>query len=318
MKTHTVPHSKQTRMAALLVGASLASALPLVAQDLGSYEGIQQNPGVESKFRVGAGFGYRTDADIDDHNGDFNELRFSVTGLGSIKIDDKWTVNPIVSYRYSDYDFSKANLWDDIHTVRATPLVQYQLDEKWTLFGGPSVGFSAESDADISTSFTYGLIAGVRYKINPTLSVGGGFGVFTQIEDDPSILPLLLVNWQISDALGLQAGFSEVAGAGGLGVEMDYKLNDRWSVGGGLQYQKKRFRLSNENNAPVKDGVGQDTSVPLYAKVAWQASKDFSLEFVGGFSLGGNLRVEDDDGHKIDEQDYDPSALLGVRALFTF
>lgn len=319
MKKHMSHQSKQVGLTALLVGASLASVLPLAAQDIGSYECVEQHSGVQGSFRLAAGFGYRTDADIDGSgNGDFNETRFSVTGLGTININEKWTVNPILSYRYSTYDFSDGDLWDDINTVRLTPLVQYQLDERWTIFGGPSVGFSGESDADLSTAFTFGAIAGVRYKFSPTLTVGGGLGVFSQIEDDASILPLLIVNWQISEAVDLRVGVSEVAGASGLGAELGYKLNEKWSVGGGLQFQKKRFRLSDDHNAPVKDGVGEDSSVPVYAKLGWQASKDASLELVAGFTVGGNLRVEDDDGDKISDEDYDPSALFGVRALFTF
>lgn len=313
MKKNTVHQSKQTGLAALLVGASLASVLPLAAQDVGSYEGIEQTSTVQGGFRIGAGFGYRAAADFDDIKGDFSETRFSVTGLGIISVGDKWTFNPVLSYRYSAYDFSEGDLWDDIHTLRFTPLVQYKLDEKWTIFGGPSVGFSAESDADINTAVTFGAIAGVRYKVSEALTVGGGFGVFSQIEDDASVLPLLIVNWQMTEALGLNLGYTEVAASGGLGAELNYKLNEKWTVGGGLQYSKKRFRLSDKT-----DGVGEDTSVPLYAKVGWLPAKDVALELVGGFSMGGELRVEDDNGHKVADEDYDPSALFGVRALFSF
>jgi hypothetical protein len=321
MKKLTVQHSKQTGLAALLVGASLASVLPLAAQDVGGYEGIEQHSTVEGGFRVGVGFGYRTDADIDDHNGEFNETRGSVTGMGIISVNDKWTFNPILSYRFSLYDFSDGpdgDLWDDIHTVRFTPLVQYKLDEKWTIFGGPSAGFSAESDADITTAWTFGAIAGVRYKVSETLTVGGGLGVFSQIEDDPSILPLLIVNWQITERLDLRAGFSEVAAAGGLGAELGYKLNEKWTVGGGLQFQKKRFRLSEDSSAPAPDGVGEDTSVPIYAKVGWHPSTDVALELMAGINAAGNVRVEDDDGDKLADEDYDPSAIFGVRLLFNF
>jgi len=43
-----------------------------------------------------------------------------------------------------------------------------------------------------------------------------------------------------------------------------------------------------------------------------------ALELVGGVSVGGELRIENRDGHKIAELDYDPAPLVGLRAIFTF
>jgi hypothetical protein len=42
------------------------------------------------------------------------------------------------------------------------------------------------------------------------------------------------------------------------------------------------------------------------------------VELVAGVSAGGELRLEDDDGHKIAAADYDPSGLFGLRVLFNF
>jgi hypothetical protein len=37
-----------------------------------------------------------------------------------------------------------------------------------------------------------------------------------------------------------------------------------------------------------------------------------------GVSAAGEYRIEDEDGHKLGDTDYDPAALLGVRGVFTF
>jgi hypothetical protein len=302
------------RMVALVAGATLASMLPLSGQDLGSYEGAEPYS-VTGNFRVTAGFGYRTDADIDG-GGDFDELRFSVAGVGIIRFSDQWSMAPILSYRFSHYDWSFRDLWEDIHTLRTTPLMQYALDDHWTIFAGPSIGFSAESGADIGDSFTVGGIVGVRYKISPTLTVGGALGVSSQIEDDAVVIPIPIVNWEINDQWALNAGFTEVAAAGGIGAEINYRINDKWSAGAGVQFQRKRFRLSDDG--PVRDGVGEDRNVPVYAKLAWQACKNGTLELVGGVAAGGNVRIEDQNGHKLGDEDYDPSGLIGLRAVFTY
>jgi long-subunit fatty acid transport protein len=316
MKQNNVQKSfrRAGRAAALALGAALVSILPLRAQEVGSYEGADPAP-VTGGFRVTTGLGYRADADIDG-GGDFNELRFSVAGAGFIRFNDQWSLIPIVSYRFSHYDWSFRDPWEDIHTVRTTPLVQYVLDDHWTLFGGPALGFSAESGADLGDSFVFGGIVGARYRVSPSLTVGGALGVFSQIEDNASVVPLPIVSWQINEQWMLDAGFTEVAAAGGVGAEISYKINDRWSAGAGLQLQRKRFRLSDDGPAP--DGVGEDSSIPVYAKLAWQAWNNGSFELIGGVSAGGNVRIEDKNGHKIADDDYDPSGLIGLRGVFTF
>ena len=301
-------------MAAFALGMALVPVPCSFAQDVGSYEGAEPYV-VTGGFRITAGFGYRTDADI-DHGGDFNELRFSIAGVGLIRFNDQWTMAPILAYRFSHYDWSSGDPWEDIHTLRTTPLMQYALDDHWTIFGGPSLGFSAESGADIGDAFTFGGFAGVRYKVNPNLTVGGALGVFSQIEDDAVVLPLPIVQWQINDQWSLNAGFTEVAAAGGIGAEISYKINDKWAAGAGVQFQKKRFRLSDDG--PVPDGVGEDRNVPIYAKIAWQACPHGTLELIGGVAVGGNVRIEDEDGHKLGDEDYDPSGLIGLRGVFTF
>ncbi len=53
-------------------------------------------------------------------------------------------------------------------------------------------------------------------------------------------------------------------------------------MGLGAQLQTKRFRMSDDSGAPVRDGVGEDTSVPVYGKLTWHASKHASVELVAG------------------------------------
>ena len=142
------------------------------------------------------------------------------------------------------------------------------------------------------------------------------FTATTEIEDDARVRPLLLINWQIDDQWSLESGYMEVAGGGGPGGEIRYKINEKWSVAGGVQYQEKRFRLSDD--ARVREGVGEDSSFPIYARVTWQVCPHAAVELVGGASAGGELRLENRGGHTLVKEDYDPAPLVGLRALFTF
>jgi hypothetical protein len=287
-------------LAAFTLGAG---ALPLLAQN-------------GEPFRITTGVGYRADADIDNNGGDFSETRFSVSGSRGFNPNEKLRIEPMVAYRFSAYDFSRPEPWDDIHSIRATVLARYVIDDKWAVLGGPSIGFSGESDADASDAMTFGGALGASYRVSETLVVGAGFTASTEIEDDARIRPLVILNWQINDRWSFESGYMEVAAGGGPGGEIRYKINDAWSVSGGMQYQEKRFRLSDD--APVREGVGEDSSLPLYARVTWQAFPNAAFELVGGVSVGGELRLDNRDGHTIAEEDYDPAPLVGLRAILTF
>jgi len=294
----------------------LAPALPVLGQGSDAFEAIDpENPYMNT--RVIPGFGYRSKADIDS-GGEFDELAFSVRGGPSFALGNDIRLNAIASYRYSHYDFSGFGIdpWENIHTFRLTPLFVYKMDDAWSFWGGPTVAFSAEEGADWSKAFTGGAFAGVNYHYSDVLSFGGGLGITSQIEDHPAILPILLANWKFADQWTARVGFSEVAASGGIGAEVSYDLNEQWKLGAGIQFQRKRFRL--DESGPIPDGVGQDKSVPIYVKAAWELSPSATLEFLVGINAGGQVLAEDNDGQRLAKEDYDPSALIGFRAVFSF
>lgn len=298
----------------LACAGSLAPAVPALAQGAAEFEAADLQSPVTAT-RVIPGFGYRSDGDIDG-GGEFSEVAFSIRGGPSFAFSENIRMVAWASYRFSHYDFSGFDPWENIHTFRATPIVNYAMNEQWSFYGGPTFGISGEEGADFGHSFTAGALAGVSYKVHDRLSVGGGLGFFSQIEDDARLVPFITANWQFLDQWNLRVGFSEVAASGGLGAEVSYDINPHWKVGTGFQFQQKRFLL--DEDGPVPDGVGQDKSVPIYAKVGWQVTEKTLVELLVGVAVGGEVLLEDENEREIAEEDYDPSALIGLRAVFTF
>jgi len=294
----------------------IASALAVLAQNASDYEGFRPGGPVDH-FRFSLGGGYRSDADIDS-GGKFNESELRAVGTGLWGLSDQLKLATTLSYQFSHYDFSGVAVspWDDVHVVRATPLLYYILDEHWRVYGGPSFGFSAADGADWSQAFTGGGLAGFSYRFNQTLTLGAGLGVFSQIEDHARVLPIATANWQFSEQWNLRVGFLPLAGGGGLGAEVTYDLAKDWKIGAGVQFEQKRFRL--DQNGPYPDGVGQDRRVPIYAKVTWELAPGAALEGVAGVVVGGQLQIDDSNGNQIFESNYKPSALVGLRAVYRF
>ena len=42
------------------------------------------------------------------------------------------------------------------------------------------------------------------------------------------------------------------------------------------------------------------------------------VDLMAGVAVGGNLRVEDADGNRIKDHDYDPAPFVGMKAQFLF
>lgn len=178
------------------------------------------------------------------------------------------------------------------------------------------MGVAGESGADFGDAITFGGALGASYRFRPDMTVGAGFTASTEIEDSARIRPLVIAHWQINEQWSFESGYTEVAGGGGPGGEIRYKISEVWSVAAGLQYHEKRFRLSDD--ARVRDGVGEDSSWPIFAKLTWQVCPNGALELVGGVAVAGELRLENRDGKTIRREDYDPAPLVGLRALLTF
>ena len=157
------------------------------------------------------------------------------------------------NYAFDNYSFSGSTSlggpepWDDVHTFGLRATLSYKATNEWTVFTGPVLQFSHESDGDIGDGFTGGGFIGASYVFSPQLVLGGGLGVLSQIEDDARVFPILVVHWQILDHLRLT---SQTAGSssGIAGLELVYDWGNDWEVAFGGSYSFHRFRLDDEGD----------------------------------------------------------------------
>jgi len=292
----------------------LLVASPLWAQPVaGPQEGVA--------FTLNTGVSHMVDTDIDG-GGEFNATRASV-GLGMrFGIDQDLSANIGLGYQADIYDFSTLNglaaaePWDTIHSVRLRALFNYQIDEEWSLTGGPIFTFSGESDADADDSFTAGGMIAVGHKFSDDLSVTLGVVVMDQLEDDVAVFPVLVFNWAIDEQWTLRSGSFDLGSGGGAGVELVWAADETLSIGGGFQYQTRRFRLDDDPVAP--NGVGEETMLPIYVRLTWTPEEAISVSGFVGAALAGELLLENSNGSKLGEQDFDPAPIFGGRVTFRF
>lgn len=294
--------------AALLLCAASTTAVTAAAPsepDRGSWQA-----------RLEAGAVHQFESSLDS-GGDMSAERFFASAGASRVVNGRWRIGAALGYGEDRYDFSgrdgfgALDPWDRVRELRISAPLQYFANDTWTVYAIPSLRFNAESGAALSDGTTAGLLAGAAYRVSDRLSIGPGLGVFSELEDDASIFPILLIDWQISDTLSLETG-GGFAASRGPGLQLRWQYSPRWQFALGGRYEKTRFRLDDDGPAP--EGVGEDRAVPLYALAELRVAPDTTLTLIGGAELGANLRLEDDAGARVTDSDLSSAPFAG--ALF--
>lgn len=260
------------------------------------------------------GYLYQMDTDIDG-GGSFAVHRIFVDGGPSYATDAGNSISLRVGYGWDEYRFSGhegfAGLkpWEDVNTLRFSLPVRWRFDRSWSLFAAPTLRFTAESGADWGDSLTGGLFAGFSYRVNERLTIGPGFGVLSQLEDSTRFIPVLVVNWKITDTLSLTTG-PAVAATLGPGLALNWEPSPKWSFSLGGRAESLRFRLDEDGRVP--EGIGDDRSFPVYGGAVYHFTPRIRAGLTGGVALGGKLTLEDRNGHKIAEENYDPAGFFGL------
>lgn len=293
----------------------------------GAVPALAQTDDSELRFTFGGGYTYRLPTDLDT-GGDVSVSTLSA-GL-NIARDFNRDVGLTfrINYGVSIYDFGGSappvgfgviDPWDDIHTLAVGAAISADINDKWSVFGGPVFQISGESGADWEDAVTGGVIAGATYAVSDDLVIGGGIGIVSQIEDNVRFFPIIIVEWNIEEnwrvsSRGPTGGRSSIEFTG---VELIWQPGDHWefAVGGGSSYA--RFRLDDEDVAP--DGVGQDESTPVWLRASWMPTSQINLDVIGGFGFGGELTLDDEDGDSVAGSDTDEmSPFIGLFGSIRF
>lgn len=308
--------------AAAAIGLGVV-AVPCPAQDPAADEGEGLPlPGSDLTFSVDAGYQFIAETDLNTTGMvDIARLAATLKGRGDIARD--WRLELNLRFQLSEYGFTGATTldplngdpWDDIQTIQADARLEWWMINDVAMFFGPFVMASRESSADWDDAATAGGFVGFMFISSENLVWGGGLGVSTQIKDDLLIYPILVLDWQINDQLKL----SSVAGPVGLtytGLELIYDFGHGLELGLGFRYEFRRFRLGSTGFGP--NGVGEDTSLPVWVRLSYEIDDNFQLDVYGGFVSGGSFKVDDFNGRPLTQDDYEATPTLAVALRFTF
>ena len=314
--SHMIDGSTKYGLAACIVGLNLLLTSQSFAQGQvhPGKNGPLARPETNWSTFIRGGYAYQSDTDIDSSNGSFTAHRFFIQPGITYAPDHTRSFSLALGYGYDGYDFSGEHgfgaltPWDDIHSLRLSTPIRLNKGQNWSFFMVPTIRVNGESGADLNDSLTGGGFAGFAYRFNERLSLGPGIGIITQIEDDASIFPVLIIKWKITDRLSLETG-QGLGATLGPGISLNWQISDQFLFTLGGRYEKLRFRLDDKAETP--NGIGQDESFPVFGGITYSVSPSTRLSLIGGIETAGTLQLEDQHGNILQERDYEHALFLG-------
>lgn len=219
-----------------------------------------------------------------------------------------------VAYEFADFHFSdpaafaEAKPWGNVHNLELGGSIAYDLTPEWSLYVAPSIQFAREDNAGWGNALVYGGDVTVTRDFSPTLTLGLGVEAFDELEQ-VSILPLIVINWRVTDRL-LLANPSHPGPVGQTGLELAYKIGDGWEVASGIAYLSTRFRLN--NSGPYRDGIAETSSFPAWGRLSYSTGRHFNMDFHAGAMFRGEMSIDDKNGNRITSDRYDPAPFLAL------
>ncbi|MDN3987657.1 DUF6268 family outer membrane beta-barrel protein [Zwartia vadi] len=257
----------------------------------------RQAPG-ETSVSVGITGLSQFNTRIVDGGGSFNWQDGSANVSVTRQVTSAFSAGVNARYNYQKWSWSDPQAfggqapWTAISTPALGMSFGYSPSPEWRIGFSPTVEWSGETGTGTGGTATYGAVMSVARTFSKDLTLGVGAGVFRQI-DETKVFPYLLVNWNITDKLRL--GNSLPAGpAGGAGLELSYAMTERWSIAAGGAYRSYRFRLN--ENSPVANGIGQNSFVPVFARLSYAIDRTTRVDLYAAATTAGRLSATDTSG----------------------
>lgn len=263
----------------------------------------------------------QSETDLDDDSGSFDYDRWFAAASLNYLWSPRTALGVAVGGGQSSYGFENVtgladgDPWDDLEDYRISVISRFAINDRVSALVIPSWRVDREKGASTGDSQTWGLLAGLSWRLSDTLTIGPGIGVFERIEESTAVFPIVVIDWDITDRWNLSTG-SGLAASRGPGLTLSYQATDTWRLGIEGRYEQIDFRLNDEGPAP--GGVGRDEVTPLVLSAEWSPNRRTQIGLFAGAEFGGQLELADADGNTIATSDYDVPFIFGGNISLRF
>lgn len=301
-----------------MIDRFVAWRLPVAALSAACIAGAAQAqaPGPRSFVSVSPLF---EEADLDS-GGDFRVGGVVLRGGTSTGFGEGHRIGLTLNYDYFDYSFDDPVAFGGVAPWKvlqrygfAVPL-SFALQDGWSVGVSPQLDWFRENGAKTSDSLVWGATVTALKRFEGSNVLGLGLAAFSGIEEN-KFFPFPVVNWQFSPRWRLINPLA-AGPTGPAGLELDYLADGGWTIGVGAAWRSARYRLSEKG--PVPDGIGEISGAPIFLRVSRDFEGAVTLNLYAGVVVSGQIRIEDPNGRKIQEEDFDTGPILGANLTFRF
>ncbi len=214
-------------------------------------------------------------------------------------------------WKRSDYDLDgldealpDADDVDPLDTYSASLGLFVLQSEQWSYFGTLAASVSGDGGADFGDALRGGGFAGARYARSERLSFSAGVGAFSQIEDDPIVIPVVGVEWQPTERWQVNIGVPETG--------VTFEPVERLNLFVRTEVDLDDFRLSGDG--PLDGAVLRDDGLGVAAGIEWRPTRRIELRAGVGSTFFRELTIDDADGDELLEADLG-TGLFGSASL---
>ncbi|TDG11876.1 hypothetical protein E2F43_16035 [Seongchinamella unica] len=290
----------------------LCCALALAGGGVQADESSKANRG-PWVWGVSGGTLHQFDTDLKQAEGSFSVNRGFLQLSAGYAWDQRNSASLSLGWGTSNYVFDDGarieglRPWKRIEDYRISLPVRFNIGERADFIAIPSIRSYAEAGASLRDGRTEGLIAGMGWRFSDTLTIGPGFGWYSELGGGSNAFPIVVVDWRITERLSLQTGRG-LAASQGPGFTLAYQLNKRWNLSALARYEKIRFALDEGESGAA---IGEDRSAPLLLSLDYSPWSMTRASLFVGAELNGELNLETGRGREIASSDYETAPLIG-------
>ena len=218
-----------------------------------------------------------------------------------------------VSYEREQTDFTgfgnflpvNAAPYKGANDVKLSPDLSYKWSDELTFRTAFSAEYSGADSARFSDSISFGGYVMGNYKVSDPLTVGFGFAITERLARSSRYLPIIGVDWQISENWHL-------SNLSGPNIRLSYLWNSSLTLFAQGEYEYRDIRL--KDSASIPSGVVRYRSFPLSLGLAWKISEQLTADLFGGAAIAQQFDFARQDGGSLRKSD-EKTAPFGALAM---
>jgi hypothetical protein len=192
-----------------------------------------------------------------------------------------------------------------------------QINERWGWYVGGGVNVAGERGASWSEAATYAALVGLTYTPSRSLLIGPAILVSTRLEDEPTVFPAAIINWQIAEQWRFHT-LSPALGNTGRAAILEYAATEQIAFSIGVGFVSSEYRLDADDESPPSKGILRDRAVAAFVGVDWKPTARVSLDVKAGALVWREFELRDSEGNGIMDVETEPTPGVSAALVFRF